>query len=76
MFNHTNATLLGLQTIRVLRGDHQFANQFYNYQNSHTAVRFLYVATNQAFALWLEILAVLYLAIVIASFLYLGEGKR
>lgn len=75
MFNHTNATLLGLQTIRALRAEQHFKNQFYNYQNSNTAVRFLYLTTNQALTLWLEIVAVFYLSTVVFSFLAIADSN-
>lgn len=75
MFSHTNTTLQGITTIRAFRAEQQFADKFDAYQDLNTSVRFLFLATGQAFALWLEMATVFYMASVVASFMYLRNGK-
>lgn len=71
LFSHTNATLQGIATVRAFGAQQPFSDAFDRCQDRNTSVRFLFLTTNQAFALWLEQATVAYMAAVVGSFVYL-----
>ncbi|XP_055381017.1 probable multidrug resistance-associated protein lethal(2)03659 [Condylostylus longicornis] len=73
IYSHTNETFQGLITIRALSAQNEFIKEFYKHNNSHTSAWYLYVATNRAFSLWLEIICVIFIAVVTYSFLLLED---
>lgn len=75
IFTHTNATLQGLATIRASNAQQILIQEFDEHQDLNTSVEYLYLATTRAFALWLELVCVLYTAAVTFSFLVLDTGE-
>ncbi|XP_059612038.1 ATP-binding cassette sub-family C member 4-like isoform X2 [Phlebotomus argentipes] len=73
VFSHTNATLQGLATIRAFNAQRVLTNEFDSHQDLNTSAWYLYLATTRAFALWLELVCVLYITSVTMSFLVLGN---
>ncbi|XP_055678761.1 probable multidrug resistance-associated protein lethal(2)03659 isoform X2 [Lutzomyia longipalpis] len=73
VFSHTNATLQGLATIRAFNAQQILTNEFDSHQDLNTSAWYLYLATTRAFALWLELVCVLYITSVTMSFLVLGN---
>lgn len=74
IFSHANATLQGLSTIRAFKAQQILSNEFDTHQDLNTSSWYLFLASTRAFALWLELVCVLYMATVILSFLFLGNG--
>ncbi|XP_037030669.1 multidrug resistance-associated protein 4-like [Bradysia coprophila] len=73
IFSHANATLQGLSTIRAFKAQQILSNEFDTHQDLSTSSWYLFLASTRAFALWLELVCVLYMATVILSFLLLGN---
>ncbi|XP_055536617.1 probable multidrug resistance-associated protein lethal(2)03659 isoform X2 [Wyeomyia smithii] len=69
IFSHANASFQGLTTIRAFGAEKILANEFDQHQDLNTSAWYLFLATTRAFALWLELVCVLYIAAVTFSFL-------
>lgn len=50
-------------------------NEFDVHQDLNTSAWYLFLATARAFALWLELVCVLYITTVTLSFLLMGNGE-
>ncbi|KAB0797838.1 hypothetical protein PPYR_08831 [Photinus pyralis] len=74
VFGHLNASLQGLTTIRALRAESVLINEFDSLQDLHSTTWFLFIATSRAFAYWLDIVCVIYVALVAFSFLIIGDS--
>jgi ATP-binding cassette, subfamily C (CFTR/MRP), member 4 len=75
MFSHTNASLQGLSTIRAFGAQAVLENEFHDYQNQNTSMWFVFLSITRAFAFWLDIACVLYIAVVTYTFLFMESGK-
>lgn len=76
IYSHTNATLQGLSVVRVFKAQDTVEREFYEHLDFNTASWYLFVVTTRAFAFWLDIVCVIYIAIVTLSFLVLTSiGK-
>lgn len=76
MFSHVNATIDGLSTIQVHHNSIQsLCNEFDALQDDNISAGFIYYALSRALSLWIELVSLLYMAIVIAVFLWLGNRK-
>lgn len=75
MYSHVNATLQGLSTIRVFRAQGILETEFYEHLNHNTSAWFLSITTTRAFALWLDLVCLVYIAFVTLSFLVIETGK-
>uniref|UniRef100_A0A1A9WTQ7 Multidrug resistance-associated protein lethal(2)03659 n=1 Tax=Glossina brevipalpis TaxID=37001 RepID=A0A1A9WTQ7_9MUSC len=71
VYSLTNQTFQGLTTIRALEAEKVLENEFHGFQNSNTSAWFLFLSSNRAFALWTDIISVIYIALVTLSFLLL-----
>ncbi|XP_058839982.1 ATP-binding cassette sub-family C member 4-like [Topomyia yanbarensis] len=69
IFSHANASFQGLTTIRAFEAEKILAYEFDKHQDLNTSAWYLFLATTRAFALWLELVCVLYIAAVTFSFL-------
>ncbi|XP_058461266.1 probable multidrug resistance-associated protein lethal(2)03659 [Malaya genurostris] len=69
IFSHANASFQGLTTIRAFGAEKILAYEFDKHQDLNTSAWYLFLATTRAFALWLELVCVLYIATVTFSFL-------
>ncbi|XP_060872047.1 probable multidrug resistance-associated protein lethal(2)03659 isoform X2 [Metopolophium dirhodum] len=70
---HMNATLQGLTTIRAFRVEDILSREFDKHQDLHTSASHLSACLNQGFGFWLDIICIIYLCIVISSFLVMGN---
>ncbi|CAI6360542.1 unnamed protein product [Macrosiphum euphorbiae] len=70
---HMNATLQGLTTIRAFRVEDILSREFDKHQDLHTSASHLSACLNKGFGLWLDIICIIYLSIVIPSFLVMGN---
>ncbi|XP_053674245.1 uncharacterized protein LOC128724542 [Anopheles nili] len=69
LFSHTNATLQGLSTIRAFGAQSVLRHEFNEFLDVNSSAWYMFISTNRAFALWLDLVCVLYIAIVTISFL-------
>lgn len=75
MFSHTNATLNGLSTIRAFKASDILQEEFAQIQNFNSACYYLSMGATRAFAFWLDMVCVMYIAIVTYSFLFMDSGS-
>ncbi|EFA03656.1 probable multidrug resistance-associated protein lethal(2)03659 [Tribolium castaneum] len=75
MFSHLTASLQGLATIRAFDAEDVLRHEFDNIQNHHSSALYMYIACSRTFAFWLDVNCVIYVAIVILSFLFIGTEK-
>ncbi|EAT32568.1 AAEL015290-PA [Aedes aegypti] len=75
IFSHANASFQGLTTIRAFGAEKILAYEFDKHQDLNTSAWYLFLATTRAFALWLELVCVLYIAVVTFSFLMMENSK-
>lgn len=74
VFAHLNASLQGLTTIRAFEAEQTLINEFDALQDLHSVTWFLFISTSRAFGYWLDLICVIYIALVTLSFLFLGDG--
>jgi ATP-binding cassette, subfamily C (CFTR/MRP), member 4 len=75
IYTHTNTTIEGSSVIRAFKAEAFVQKQFHSHQNLNISASFLFLATTRGFAFWLDIVCVVYISIVIMSFLVLGNGE-
>ncbi|XP_013107786.2 probable multidrug resistance-associated protein lethal(2)03659 isoform X2 [Stomoxys calcitrans] len=73
VYSLTNQTFQGLTTIRALEGEAALEVEFHDYQNANTSAWFLFLSCTRAFAMWTDIICVIYITMVTFSFLVLGS---
>lgn len=69
MFSHVSASLDGLTTIRASGAQFLLQKEFDTHQDLHTRSWFLIIGTTSAFGFCLDVISVLFLAIVTFSFM-------
>lgn len=70
-----NATLQGLTTIRGCRAEPVLKKEFFEHLDHSSSAWFLLTYVTGGFAMWLDIVCVVYIGIVVFSFLVLSIGK-
>ncbi|KAH8324496.1 hypothetical protein KR074_008725 [Drosophila pseudoananassae] len=68
VYSHVNATLTGLTTIRAFGAQRVVEAEFDSYQDMHSSAFYMFMSTSGAFGYWLEILCVIYIAVIALSF--------
>ncbi|KAF0769463.1 multidrug resistance-associated protein 4-like isoform X1, partial [Aphis craccivora] len=66
---HMNASLQGLTTIRAYKAEQILSTEFDKHQDLHSSASHMYTCLNQGFGFWIDIVCLLYLCIIIFSFL-------
>ncbi|ERL93480.1 hypothetical protein D910_10770 [Dendroctonus ponderosae] len=64
VFAHLNATLQGLQTIRINNAEKNLAEEFDHLQDIHSSAWFMFLYTSRAFSLWLDWITALFIGVV------------
>lgn len=75
VFSHITATFSGLTTIRVCKAQAMVTKEFDVLQDQHTGTWILFLATSEAFGFYLDLLSVIFLAIVTFQFLIFDDGN-
>ncbi|XP_044728782.1 ATP-binding cassette sub-family C member 4-like [Chrysoperla carnea] len=73
VFSHSSSTLSGLTTIRACNAQDALQTEFDLHQDLHTSTWYLFVVTGVALGLWVDLLCVLFLAVVMFSFIIAGN---
>ncbi|XP_022172980.1 multidrug resistance-associated protein 4-like [Myzus persicae] len=71
---HMNSSLQGLTTIRAFKVELILSQEFDKHQDLHTSASHLCYCLNQGFGFWLDIICIIYISIVISSFLVIGNN--
>ncbi len=64
IYQHLSNTLEGLWTIRAFQSEDKFVRYFDTFQDRHTAAAYMYLAINRWFAMRLDILSLVLVAIL------------
>lgn len=73
-YSLTNQTFQGLATIRSFDAEKSLENDFHGYMNDNTGAWFMFISTTRAFALWSDMVCVLYIFCVTYSFLIFKDN--
>lgn len=76
MFSCVNSTLNGITTIRASAAEGPLREEFDQHQNAHTSAWYLTLACMSSFGLWLDVIAVIFVAFVTYSFIVLHGCKQ
>ncbi|XP_056634781.1 putative uncharacterized protein DDB_G0282133 [Diorhabda sublineata] len=68
VFSHVSSTICGIVTIRSSHSEEILINEFDRHQDVHTSAWYLTLACMNAFGLWLDLIVLIFLAIVTFSF--------
>jgi len=72
VFQHLNASLQGLTTIRAFRAQPILEKEFDNHQDLHSGAWYLFIASSRAFGFWLDVVCLIYITVVTISFFLIG----
>lgn len=75
VFSHLNASLQGITTIRAFGAQEALIREFDNHQDLHSSAWYLFIASSRAFGFWLDLVCVVYIAMVTLSFLVFGKDE-
>lgn len=75
IFSHVNATLQGLATVRASNAAFILEKEFHEFTDYNTSCWYVFMCAARWFALWLDFVCILFIAIVTFSFLSLGNGE-
>lgn len=73
IFSHVNATFQGLTTIHSSDAEKRLTDEFHYHMDLNSSTTYLYLATTRAFAYWLEIVCVIYIATITLSFIVFNQ---
>ncbi|XP_055606094.1 ATP-binding cassette sub-family C member 4-like [Uranotaenia lowii] len=74
VFSHLAASLAGLPTIRAFGAQQELIKEFDSHQDIHTASFFMFITSSTAFGFALDLLCLVFMFIVVFSFLVLETG--
>ncbi|XP_043284648.1 probable multidrug resistance-associated protein lethal(2)03659 [Venturia canescens] len=75
VYNHLNATLQGLVTIRSFDAAEVLTTEFDHHQDLHSSAWYIFLGVSRAFGYWLDLFCLLYIALVTMSFLVPGNEE-
>ncbi|CAL8111765.1 unnamed protein product [Orchesella dallaii] len=75
-FTHITMTVQGLTTIRALNAERRMLDQFEKIQDAHTAVFYMEFVAGRWFAISLEMMSAMFLAVVSFGFLFLTSSTE
>lgn len=74
VFSHLSASLQGLHTIRALRVQEKFCEEFDNHQNLHTESWFLFLSSSRWLAVRLDWMCAIFITVVSFACVFLAKG--
>ncbi|KAG4077286.1 hypothetical protein HA402_009915 [Bradysia odoriphaga] len=74
VFTHLAASLGGLSTIRAFGAQKILIDEFDNHQDIHSGAWYMFITTSSAFGLSLDVMALIFVAVITFTFLVAGEG--
>ncbi|KRT79020.1 ABC transporter ATP-binding protein [Oryctes borbonicus] len=75
VFSHVSASMNGLATIRSCKAQYMVSKEFDVLQDQHTTSWYLFLVTTEAFGFYLDIICVIFLAVVTFQFIIFDDGK-
>ncbi|CAK1548503.1 unnamed protein product [Leptosia nina] len=75
VFSHLNASLQGITTIRAFGAQETLIKEFDSHQDLHSSAWYMFIASSRAFGFWLDLVCVIYIAVVTMSFLVFGQEE-
>uniref|UniRef100_A0A1B6EBU9 ABC transmembrane type-1 domain-containing protein n=1 Tax=Clastoptera arizonana TaxID=38151 RepID=A0A1B6EBU9_9HEMI len=75
IYGHLNASIQGLTTIRAFQVQSLLEKEFDRHQDLHSSAFYIFNASNRAFALWLDVICLIYIGLITFSFLVLNIGN-
>jgi ATP-binding cassette, subfamily C (CFTR/MRP), member 4 len=75
IYAHTNATLQGLSTIRAFKAEESVRRNFNNHMDHNSSAWFMFWTITRGFAFWLDVICVLYIAVITYAFLQMDASK-
>ncbi|XP_017778100.1 PREDICTED: multidrug resistance-associated protein 4 [Nicrophorus vespilloides] len=72
VFSHLNSSLNGITTIRASHAEKGLIKEFDHHQDAHTSAWFLTIACTSSFGLWIDMVCVIFTAVVTFSFIFLN----
>ncbi|GAB0093527.1 probable multidrug resistance-associated protein lethal(2)03659 [Sergentomyia squamirostris] len=73
VFAHMNFTIQGLSTIRALKAEHVLEAEFNQHNDFNSSAWYMFLACSQSFTMWLDMACILYISIVVLSFVILDR---
>lgn len=74
VFSHVSASMDGLTTIRACGAQYMVSKEFDVLQDQHTSSWYLFLATTETFGFYLDVICVIFLAVVTFQFLIFDDG--
>ncbi|XP_057661013.1 probable multidrug resistance-associated protein lethal(2)03659 isoform X1 [Diorhabda carinulata] len=68
VFSHIHASLQGITTVRAFQAQEILRTEFDEHQDLHSSAYYLFICCNRTFGFWLDLLCVVYIAVVTFSF--------
>ncbi|XP_055326164.1 probable multidrug resistance-associated protein lethal(2)03659 [Sitodiplosis mosellana] len=75
IYSHVNATLQGLSTVRAFNAENFLEKEFHDFQDFNTSCWYLFTSAGRWFAFWLDVVCLVYVAIVTYSFLIFDNAE-
>lgn len=76
VYSHISSTLNGLTTIRAFRVESDFNAKFCDTQDMHTATWFLNIGMTRWIGLWLDVIAVVFIASVTMTLMLTASTSK
>ena len=76
VFSQLSTSLQGLTTIRAFSAQPLLRAEFDHQQDLHSSAWFAFISATRWFGVWLDWIVVVYLGLVVYSFLVLGGGNK
>ncbi|CAH0557785.1 unnamed protein product [Brassicogethes aeneus] len=73
VFSHLSASLQGLTTIRAFGAQEILREEFDKHQNLHSSAFYMFLVAGKTFGFWLDFHCVIYIALVVVSFLFIEK---